>query len=206
MDEGVRPMASEHKRIVDRLEALERRYEEDNKLGRIHREHHKVLHKWLEERQKALVESVSHLDKVSARNAVVEERLGWHVDRMNRLEGRVQTAEALLRDAGRKFDALEARLASKPDEFGGVTSTGAPRYVVVPKTQWAITRENGYIFCAEYGFAVRSWAAGGRATFFRSEMEASLVRGALFPRGTHADIEEVEVIERDGRLIEARYA
>lgn len=56
-----------------------------------------------------------------------EERLGWHVDRMNRLEWRLQTAEALLRNVFRKFYALEVRLASKPDDFGGVTSTGATR-------------------------------------------------------------------------------
>lgn len=200
MDEGVRPMASEHKRIVDRLEALERRYEEDNELRRIHREHHKVLHKWLEERQKALVESVSHLDKVAARNAVVEERLGWHVDRMNRLEGRVQTAEALLRDAGRKFDALEARLASKPDDFGGVTSTGAPKTM----TRWIIV-SGGCVLAPGAGLISRARHA---PAFFRTRGDAVVVRDLLFEGWTDEStrIEEVEVIERDGRLIEARYA
>lgn len=133
----------------------------------------------------------------------VEERLGWHVDRMNRLEGRVQTAEALLRDAGRKFDALEARLASKPDDFGGVTSTGAPkrerRFMVVKDRGLAFSREDGY---------VRRCAAANPACvppmlFDRLEDAGEIIR-LLDLRD--AEIGPVDVVERDGRLIEVRYA
>ena len=191
-------MASEHKRIVERLEALERRYDEDNELRRVHCEHHKGL----EERQKALEESVSLLDKVAARNDVVEERLGWHVDRMNRLEGRVQTAEALLRDAGRKFDALEARLACKPDDFGGVTSTGAPKTM----TRWVITTaETGSRFSRWKGM-VRAGNDVEEPSFFETQEEAEAVRKAIFSGIEWLYVHEVDVIERDGRLIEVRYA
>ena len=192
MAEGMSPMASEHKRIVDRLEALERRYEEDNELRRIHREHHKVLHKWLEERQKALVESVSHLDKVAARNAVVEERLGWHVDRMNRLEARLQTAEGILRG-----------LASKPDDFGCVTSTGAPkrerRFMVVKDRDLAFSREDGYVLRC----AAANPACVPPMLFERLEDAGEIIRLLDLQ---DAEIEPVEAIERDGRLIEVRYA
>ena len=154
MAEVVKPMASEHKRIVDRLEALERRYEEDNELRRIHCDQHERL----EERQKSLEESVSE---------------------------------------------IEARLASKPDDFGGVTSTGAPkrerRFMVVKFHGMAFSREDGY---------VRRCAAANPACvppmlFERLEDAGEIIRLLDLQ---DAEIEPAEAIERDGRLIEVRYA
>ena len=174
-------MAAAHNRRVERLEALERRYEEDNKLRRIHCEHHKVLHKWLEERQKALVESVSHLDKVSARRNPVE----------NALEA--QFCRIL---------ALEERLACKPDDFGGVTSTGAPKTM----TRWVITTaETGSRFSRWKGM-VRAGNDVEEPYFFETQEEAEAVRKAIFSGIEWLYVHEVDVIERDGRLIEARYA
>ena len=164
MAEVVKPMASEHKRIVERLEALEK----------------------------------SALPRDN-----VEERLGWHVDRMNRLDARLQAAESMLCSDGRRLDKIEARLSSKPDDFGGVTSTGAPkrerRFMVVKDRGLAFSREDGY---------VRRCAAANPACvppmlFERLEDAGEIIRLLDLQ---DAEIEPVEAIERDGRLIEARYA
>lgn len=152
-------MASEHKRIVERLEALERSYDEDKELRRVHCEHHKRL----EERQKALEESVSFLDKVVARKPFVEHVLAAHNN--------------LSRDVSDRLSKIEARLASKPDDFGGVTSTGAPK----PMTRWVIVSGENAL-SPGHGFVPRGWRTGGvRPAFFKTVAEAETVRSLLFP-------------------------
>ena len=129
-----------------------------------------------------------------------EERLGWHVDRMNRLEGRLQTAEALLRNVFRRFDALEARLASKPDDFGGVTSTGEAK----PMKRWVLTSHNGRRALHSWGGVM--WRREEHPpTLFATKEGAAWVRDLLFQPGDDVFLEEVEVVEHDGRLVEARY-
>lgn len=189
MAEVVKPMASEHKRIVDRLEALERLVEDDMEQRRAHFDQHNRL----EERQKALEESVA------LRNNV-EERMGWHVDRMNRLETRLQTAERGLRIYGIRSDNVESRLASKPDDFGGVTSTGAPK----PMKRWVLTSNNGRRALHSWG-GVMWRRVEHPPTLFATKEGAALVRDLLFQPGDDVCLEEVEVVDRDGRLVEARY-
>ena len=197
MGQVVNPMASEHKRIVGRLEALERRYDEDRELRRIHCEQHKRL----EERQKALEERAAQHDHAhdcaaSLRKAP-EARLDARIDDLNNALG--LASEGL----SRRLSEIEARLASKPDDFGGVTSTGAPkrerRFMVVKFHGMAFSREDGY---------VRRCAAANPACvppvlFERLEDAGEIIRLLDLQ---DAEIEPVEVIERDGRLIEARYA
>lgn len=139
-------MASEHKRIVERLEALE--------------------------------ESVSLLDRVCSRaTAVLEVSL--------------------------RLSKVEARLASEPDDFGGVTSTGAPKR----ERRFMVVKFHGMAFSREHGYVRRCAAANPACVppmlFERLEDAGEIIRLLDL---LDAEIEPVEVIERDGRLIEARYA
>lgn len=228
-------MASEHKRIVDRLEALERLVEDDKGQRRIHCDQHNRL----EERQKALEESVSLLDKVAARKPSVEAALAAQLSSIMKAEKRIEALEARadrhdhahdtatrLRDApenrinarldeiealmddhsvsihglSEDVDALEARLSSKPDDFGGVTSTGAPK----PMKRWVLTSNNGRRALHSWGGVM--WRRKEHPpVLFATKEGAALVRDLLFQPGDDVCLEEVEVVDRDGRLVEARY-
>lgn len=123
------------------------------------------------------------------------------------ISARLAEIEALIEDHGvsihglsEDVDALRVHLSSKPDDFGGVTSTGAPKTM----TRWVIV-SGGCVLSAGAGLISR---ARNVPAFFRTRCDAMVVRDLLFEGWADEStrVEEVEVIERDGRLIEARYA
>lgn len=124
-----------------------------------------------------------------------------------RINARLDEIEALMEDhsvsihgLSEDVDALEARLASKPDDFGGVTSTGAPK----PMKRWVLTSNNGRRALHSWG-GVMWRRVEHPPTLFATKEGAALVRDLLFQPGDDVCLEEVEVVDRDGRLVEARY-
>lgn len=131
---------------------------------------------------------------------VISDLVGMLAGEVERISDRVAVLE---RRAAQHDHAHEACLDGKPDDFGGVTSTGAPkrerRFMVVKDRGLAFSREDGY---------VRRCAAANPACvppmlFDRLEDAGEIIR-LLDLRD--AEIEPVDVVERDGRLIEVRYA
>lgn len=165
--------------LIETLETLQRQI--DNLRDCLH-----VLIDPLVERQEALEKSVSLIDKAAARKASVEEALVAQFRDLRKAEARI--------------DALEARLASKPDDFGGVTSTGAPK----PMKRWVLTSNNGRRALHSWG-GVMWRRVEHPPTLFATKEGAALVRDLLFQPGDDVFLEEVEVVDRDGRLVEARY-
>lgn len=133
---------------------------------------------------------------------------------LDALEGRVAEVERLVKydeaardrhhlghsEIDRRLSNLEARLASTPDDFGGVTSTGAPKTM----TRWVIVADKNRVFSRWVGMVSRS--PDVEPTFFDNAGSAHIVVKALFGTCQWVSVSRVEVIERDGRLIEARYA
>ncbi len=129
--------------------------------------------------------------------------LAW----LKKINARLDEIEALMEDhsvsihgLSEDVDALEARLSSKPDDFGGVTSTGAPKTM----KRWVLTSHNGRRALHSWGGVM--WRREEHPpTLFATKEGAALVRDLLFQPEDDVCLEEVEVVERDGRLVEARY-
>lgn len=122
-------------------------------------------------------------EKINARLDEIEARMpGLSVD-IDRLMCRVME--------------LEARLSSNPDDF----STGEPKTM----KRWMVV-SGGCVLTPGSGFLSR--AGHVRPAFFSTRAQASVVRDLLFGGWMDGStrVEEVEVVERDGRLIEACYA
>lgn len=151
-----------HDNIVNRPDALERRYDDDKELRLVHFDQHKRL----EERLKDLEESVSLLDKFGARRASVEEISGRLGRQAQAQEDRIEILIKRADMACERLAKLEARLAIQPDDFGGVTSTGEPNgkwWVIAKKGPPTMIFHpyNGFIRwekATEYGWRER-WRA-----------------------------------------------
>lgn len=122
-----------------------------------------------------------------------------------------------------RLAALEARMP-KPHNFGGILSTGQPRSEVLaqeikrekvqaqrkakpePQRMWVLTWGQ-FIFTRLSGFIERKDAARQHdVMFFDCEKDIEVVERALSIAAVMTNREETEVVERDGRLVEARFA
>ncbi len=162
--------------LIEALETLQRQI--DNLRDCLH-----VLIDPLVERQEALEARAAQHDCAASLREASEARLGARIGHLSR-----------------RLSEIEVRLASKPDDFGGVTSTGAPK----PMKRWVLTSNNGRRALHSWGGVM--WRRKEHPpVLFATKEGAALVMDLLFQPGDDVFLEEVEVVDRDGRLVEARY-
>ena len=144
------------------------------------------------------------IDPLVERQEALEERAAHHdhaqdcADSLREEQG--ARPGARIGHLSRRLSEIEVRLASKPDDFGGVTSTGAPK----PMKRWVLTSNNGRRALHSWGGVM--WRRKEHPpVLFATKEGAALVRDLLFQPGDDVFLEEVEVVDRDGRLVEARY-
>lgn len=120
--------------------------------------------------------------------------------RLAEIEARLEDQSVSIHGFSEELDGLTCRVAAlegAPPRDDAASTTG-------PIKRWVIVIDGGgRVFDPWSGFCPRgSWFP----IMFDTAEDAALVRGKLFAQGSAVDLEEVEVVERDGRLVEARYA
>lgn len=141
------------------------------------------------------------MDSFALRIAAFENDLSVICDRIASLEAQMSALprhNARIADLDRRLDKMER---ATPPHDSPVTSTGEAK----PMKRWVITTaETGSRFSRWKGM-VRPGYDVGATSFFETPEEAEAIRKALFSDIEWLYVGEVEVVERDGKLVEARY-